>query len=274
MRLFKNIFVISLGLLFMSSATGAEPYRILITNDDGIKNPGLIALAESLSEEYEVIVSAPAKNMSGYSHATNLFKGPVKVDDIPHNGKYQAYAVHSTPADAARFGIIQMRNAGTAVDLVISGINRGSNIGSLSHLSGTIGAAMEAQYYDIPAIALNLDRKAIKADGYGAATDLVRKLIKQVRKNGLPKGVVLNVNIPHHSKGLVIVPMGPSIINVKSFTRTEQGHKPEISFFKPDKGKTTNDAEAYMNGYTTITPLQIDWTAKDMLPRLEKWDLK
>ena len=272
-RISMKILAGFLGFCMISSPVFAAPYHILITNDDGIDNPGLIALADSLSENYQVTVSAPAKNMSGNSHASNLFKGPMKVE-IKTDSTYPRFAVHGTPSDAARFGIVRMRNKGTPVDLVISGINPGSNIGALSHLSGTVGAAMEAQYYDIPAIALNLDRKVIKAEGYGAAIRLVTKIIGQIQHNSLPKGVVLNVNIPQHSKGLKIVPMGPSILAVKSYSETEKGYKPDLTFPKAEKGKVSNDAAAYMNGYTTITPLKIDWTAKEILPLLKNWALK
>lgn len=270
----QKLAALMIGVWFISAPAYGETYRIMITNDDGINNPGLVALAESLSEKYEVIVSAPAKNMSGNSHATNLFKGPVTIDEIPDNGKYISFAVHGTPADAARFGLIQMRNQGKTIDLVISGINPGSNIGSLSHLSGTIGAAMEAQYYDTPAIALNLDRKAIKEGGYAPAIDLVAKLITKVRQEGLPKGVILNVNIPHQSKGLKIVPMGPSILEVKSYRKAEDGFTAEVIFPVVAEGLTANDAEAYKNGYTTVTPLKIDWTAFEMLPKLKDWALE
>ncbi|MBL4800542.1 MAG: 5'/3'-nucleotidase SurE [Emcibacter sp.] len=272
-NVFIRFFMAAVGLYILSCPAVAAPYHILITNDDGIDNPGLIALAHSLSKDFHITVSAPAKNMSGNSHATNLFKGPVKVDE-KKTERYMSFAVHGTPADAARFGIIRMRNSGTPVDLVISGINPGSNIGALSHLSGTIGAAMEALYYDIPAIALNLDRKAQKANGYGAATNLVKKLIGKIRKNGLPHGVMLNVNIPHNAKGRLIVPMGPNIITVKSFIKTETGYKPDITFATAEKDKRGNDVAAYLNGYTTITPLKIDWTAQDILPQLRSWHLE
>lgn len=274
MNISARIVIIFLALFILPSSVLAQPYRILITNDDGIDNPGLIALAENLSGKYQVIVSAPARNMSGNSHATNLFKGPMKIDEIPHNGRYMGYGVHGTPADAARFGIIQMRNKATPVDLVISGINPGANISSLSHLSGTVGAAMEAQFYDIPAIALNLDRKAIQSEGYVPALTLVNKIIEQIRKNGLPRGIILNVNIPKQSKGLKIIPMGPSMLEVKSYSNTEAGYKPELFFPRPKPGETDNDTNAYLNGYTTITPLKIDWTAREILPALKEWDLE
>ena len=269
-----KIIMACLGLSLLSSFSMAEQYRILITNDDGFDNPGLIALAENLSEKYHVIVSAPAKNMSGNSHATNLFKGPVKVDEIQGNGKYTGYAVHGTPADAARFGIIQMRNKNMPVDLVISGINPGMNISTLSHLSGTVGAAMEAPYYDIPAIALSLDRRAIKTEGYKPAIILAIKLIGQIRKNGMPKGVVLNVNIPKQSKGLKVVPMGPSMLDIQFFAKKEDGYLAEIFLPKPELNRVDNDKDAFLNGYTTITPLKLDWTAQKMLPKLKAWDLK
>ena len=268
------IYLFLIGLFSFKATAYAENYRILITNDDGIQYPGLIALAENLSHDYEVIVSAPAENMSGNSHATNLFKGPVKVDELPENGKYQAFAVHGTPADAARFGLVQMRNQEKAINLVISGINPGSNIGSLSHLSGTIGAAMEAQYYDTPAIAINLDRKVIKEAGFTPAIDLVRRLIPEIRKNGLPRGVVLNANIPHQSKGLKIVPMGGSVLNVDSYTKTDEGFKANVTFPLPKADQTANDSDAYKNGFTTLTPLQLDWTATGMLPKLKEWRLE
>ncbi len=274
MIFFKKIIAACFSLWFLSSHVMAGQYRILITNDDGIDNPGLIALAENLSQNFQVIISAPAKNMSGSSHATNLFKGPMKVDDIQGNGKYTGFAVHGTPADAARFGIIRMKNRNMPVDLVISGINPGMNIGTLSHLSGTIGAAMEAPYYDIPAIALNLDRMAIKAEGYEPALILVNRIIGKIQKNGLPKGVILNVNIPKQSKGLKIVPMGPSMLDIQFFTKKEEGYLAEIFLPKPEPDRINNDKDAFLNGYTTITPLTIDWTAQKMLPKLKEWKLK
>ncbi|WP_339865570.1 5'/3'-nucleotidase SurE [Paremcibacter congregatus] len=274
MKFVKQLLIGCVTLAAFCSTSLAEEYRILITNDDGVDNPGLIALATDLAKDYQIIISAPAINMSGNGHAVNLFKGPVRVDKRDDIGPFTAYAVHATPADAARFGIVQMRHQGTPVDLVISGINPGSNIGALSHLSGTIGAAMEAQYYDTPAIALNLDRKAIKANGYGPAITLVRKLIHNIRQNPLPKGVILNANIPFNSKGILISPMGPSIIDVKVFRETPEGYQADITFLKPEGDKADNDVTGYQAGHTTLTPLKIDWTAREALDALNAWDLK
>lgn len=273
MLLTKKLLAGCFGLVALCDTSLADTYRILLTNDDGIDNPGLRALAKDLAQDYHVTVSAPAINMSGNGHAVSLFKGPVTVEEKDDLGPFSAYAVHATPADAARFGIIQMKTTGTPVDLVISGINPGSNIGALSHLSGTIGAAMEAQYYDIPAIALNLDRKAIKVGGYGPATELVRKLIKNIRKSPLPKGVILNVNIPQNSQGVLVSPMGPSIIEVKAYHKTDKGYKADVDFLRPAGPKTANDVTGYQAGYTTITPLKIDWTARKTLEQLKLWDL-
>ncbi len=266
------VYIFCTMLIFIQSAQATE-YRILITNDDGVDNPGLIALADELSKSYQVIVSAPAKNMSGSSHGTHLFKGPMKVDK--RTGKnYVIYAVHGMPADAARFGIVTQKNKGKPVDLVISGINPGSNIGSLSHLSGTIGAGMEAALNHIPAIALNLDRKAIKAHRYGKAISLVQKVIKKIQSSPMPEGTMLNINIPVNNKGIKIVPMGPELLWVESFGETDKGQKPKLKFHKSKPEDASNDVTAYQNGYVAITPLKLDWTAYKMLAEIRKWKLE
>ncbi|RBP52922.1 5'/3'-nucleotidase SurE [Arenicella xantha] len=261
-------------------ATDAKDFRILLTNDDGINAQGLHALVKTLSPHYDVVVSAPAKKWGGRSHGTLLWEGPMEVSkfnlknttsDTPAY-HVSAYSVQGLPADAARFGIIQQREKNQAVDLVISGINHGENLGSLSHLSGTIGSAMEGAYYGIPAIAVSIESKAAKENKFEAATQAVLTLVEGIRENGLPKGVVLNVNVPENAKGgMRIAPMDHDNVKVDGFTQT--GDKFEPTFSYPKANLSYSDMTVYEQGLIAVTPIQLDWTDHEAIKLMNTWDL-
>lgn len=168
------------------AAEGQGKFRILVTNDDGIHAEGLAAVAKELRTlDAEVVVVAPSEDRSGYSHAIT-YRDPFRAEEIrSESGELLGYSVNGTPADAALLGITGLQ-ADRRPDVVVSGINRGENLGAVAHLSGTVGAAMEATTLGIPAIAISLGR-APKMD-YAYAAQVAKSLVLLVRKNGLPLG--------------------------------------------------------------------------------------
>ncbi|MFC3053544.1 5'/3'-nucleotidase SurE [Kordiimonas pumila] len=255
------------------SANADEPYRILITNDDGITDAGLIALVDALSDNAEIIVAAPAVKWGGKGHGTNLWEGPMKIEPQQISGASHSYAVYGMPADAARFGILMANKLGKKIDLVISGINSGDNVGSASQLSGTIGAAMEALYYKIPSIAVSLDGDTAHKGSYGDAAHFIDTLVPEIRKNGIPEGTMLNINIPATIKGVKATPQGDYVVEVSSFEITEDGmFTPQITY--PDSKIPGSDSYEFTQGYITIAPLKLDNTDAEMLKTLGSWNLK
>lgn len=179
---------------------------ILITNDDGVKSPGIKAVAEAIIDFADVLVSAP------YFQQTSMGRSFPKSDDVGiieevildvNDSKIVAYGVHGSPATAVSHGILEL--AGRKPDLCISGINYGENVGLGLSCSGTIGAAFEADTYDIPALAFSLEERVIEnqhSSEFGEkrweqSKRIVRYFAKKVLKEGLPSGVaMLNINIP------------------------------------------------------------------------------
>lgn len=205
-------FLLSAFLLISASFTHAESLRILITNDDGIESPLLEALVLGLKQQYQVIVSAPRENQSGSSHASSS-SSPLKVEKINRRGSFFGYGVYGRPADAARFGILEL-GKDKAFDVVISGINRGANVGNVSHLSGTVGAAMEGLYHGIPSIAVSQDPRA--------NTDLSVRLTQQIlegfQQHGAPQGTLISINVPAGDvREVVVKPMGGSYLSFRPF---------------------------------------------------------
>ncbi|GGZ97808.1 5'-nucleotidase SurE [Arenicella chitinivorans] len=280
--LFTHLLCFSIALVSTSSAfgAGAKGFRILLTNDDGINAQGLQALVKALSPHYDVVVSAPTKKWGGRSHGTLLWEGPMEVSEFtltntnPDTPAYHvpAYSVQGLPADAARFGIIQQRQKKQAVDLLISGINHGENLGSLSHLSGTIGSAMEGAYYGIAAIAVSIESKAAKENKFDAATQAVLTLVEAIRENGLPKGVVLNVNVPENTKGGIrIAPMDHDNVKVDGFTKADDKFTPIFSY--PKANLPYSDMTVYEEGQIAVTPIQLDWTDHKTIKMMNTWNL-
>ncbi|WP_019530083.1 5'/3'-nucleotidase SurE [Dasania marina] len=269
----KNYQIMLSLLLFIASPAMADKkdYRILLTNDDGIHAAGLTALVNALSQDYKVIVSAPAKKWGGKSHATLLWEKPITVEEITLSNKAKGYSVHALPADAARFGIIHQRELNQPVDLLISGVNHGENLGTLSHLSGTVGAAMEGTYYGIPAIAVSIEKRAATENDFAATTEAIKILIEKIRENGLPVGTILNVNVPENAKGMRIAPMDGVNVSVDRFIKTNNDYKPVFSYPKAQMGYS--DMTVYSKGYIAVTPIKIDWTDHQSLQKMHAWDL-
>ena len=251
----------------------SQDYRILVTNDDGIESPllhNLVANLASLSR-VEIVVAAPDQNQSGSSQSS--VGGPLIVEKVRIEGAAEAYSISGRPADAVRFAVVQLQNP-NKFDLVISGVNRGANVGNVSHLSGTVGAAMEGVYHGLPAIAVSQEVTGVDAD---TSARFILQLVERYRSFGAPQGVVMAVNIPRgEPKGVAVRSMGDSYLKTKSYS--PGGDSEGGSFFEPERTivQSTNDSTdtyAYQNGFITITPLDFDWTAYSMIEDIETWGL-
>jgi len=269
--------VILLGEVARAADTPTK-LRILLTNDDGIEAEGLIALAKEIRTlEAEVTVVAPAEDKSGFSHSLT-YREPFRVEEVKAaDGQLFGYGVNGTPADAALLGI-RVLMAKRPPDLVISGINRGENLGAVAHLSGTVGAAMEATTLGIPAIAVSMGR-APQMD-YSYAAKITKAIALAVRKNGLPKGTCLNVNVPglpeKEIKGLLVVPQS----NWRGEIRHQEGKdlfgRPYFwrgFSITPPHASSDTDAGAFYRGFVTITPIKLDWTDHEVLKKVKKWEM-
>ena len=251
----------------------SQDYRILVTNDDGIESPllhNLVANLASLSR-VEIVVAAPDQNQSGSSQSS--VGGPLIVEKVSIEGAAEAYSISGRPADAVRFAVVQLQTP-NKFDLVISGVNRGANVGNVSHLSGTVGAAMEGVYHGLPAIAVSQEVTGVDAD---TSARFTLQLVERYRSFGAPQGVVMAVNIPRgEPKGVAVRSMGDSYLNTESYSPKSDSEGG--SYFEPERTivQSTNDSTdtyAYQNGFITITPLDFDWTAYSMIEDIETWDL-
>lgn len=251
----------------------AQTFRILLTNDDGIGSPLLHTLREELAAlpGIEVLVVAPAVNQSGSSHASGV--DPLQVDRFQVGGQFFGYAVHGRPADAVRFGIVSL-GEDKPFDLVVSGINRGANVGMVSHLSGTVGAAMEGIYLGVPALAVSQDTEGVDT---AASARLVARLVERYRRDGAPDGILLSLNIPRGAlRGIAVRPMGDSYLATASYRLVEE--RGESASYERERivvqaTDPDSDTWAYQAGYATLTPLRFDWTARDFIPELESWNI-
>lgn len=251
----------------------SQDYRILVTNDDGIESPllhNLVANLASLSR-VEIVVAAPDQNQSGSSQSS--VGGPLIVEKVSIEGAAEAYSISGRPADAVRFAVVQLQNP-NKFDLVISGVNRGANVGNVSHLSGTVGAAMEGVYHGLPAIAVSQEVAGVDTD---TSARFILQLVERYRSFGAPQGVVMAVNIPRGElKGVAVRSMGDSYLKTESYS--PKGDSEVGSYFEPERTivQSTNDSTdtyAYQNGFITITPLDFDWTAYSIIEDIETWDL-
>jgi 5'-nucleotidase len=244
----------------------AKPH-ILITNDDGIEAPGLRALVEGLQDMAKLTVVAPSHERSASAQSLTL-RQPIYCDQIADN----EYAVEGTPADAVILAFYTLLSE--KPDLVISGINRGANVGENVYYSGTVGAAMEGALNRVPSIALSLAYKGKDAD-FGPAVRFAQVLAPLVLKEGLPSGVLLNVNVPQRWNGDVRFVRQSSKItrNVLQPGKDPRGrnyywlHEQQIiEGIDPD-----TDQAAIRDGAISVTPLVIDHTHMASLNHLSSW---
>ena len=230
----------------------------------------MAVLKKELGKIAEVVVSAPRENQSGAAHS-GRFEG--RVERLEKDWQFFGYGVYGRPADAVRFGILEL-GKDNPFDLVVSGINRGANVGLVSHLSRTVGAAMETQYLGLPSIAVSQDVSGVDTENSAIFT---ANLVKKYQRDGAPEGTVISINIPAGEiMGVAARPMGDSYIHFQGFRET--GREGNIIEYEMDRNIVSaddpeSDTHAYQQGYITLTPLKFDWTDREMIQQIESWNL-
>ncbi len=241
--------------------------RILISNDDGYKADGIIQLAKSLSEIAEVIVVAPSENKSAASSSLTIGK-PLKPIQIEQN----IYAIDATPSDCVHLALCGFIKE--PIDLVVTGINFGANLGDDVIYSGTVAGAIEGRFLGLPSIALSLASWECKH--FETAGSVAKLLVNQIDKAPLTHNTIINVNVPD-------IPM-TEIKGIKS-TRLGNRHKSEPSiqdlkdpslYWIGENGKEADNGEgtdfhAVSNNFVSVTPLQIDLTKYSELKQVSEW---
>ncbi len=272
------------GVLAMVALCGfaqePEPCHLMLTNDDGIVSEGLIAVAELLAGDpsYRVTVVAPVEQQSGQGTALAI-RDEIEVRAHPAIAGWPAWAVRTTPAAATALGIAAVLE-GDPPALVVSGINRGENIGRSAWYSGTVGAARQAALAGVPAVAFSveLDWEDPRPDFVGAA-HWVLPVLDAVRDRGLPEGVYLNVNIPRDVaaiRGYRLARMGltPPEVAGYELVRSADGVRWFRSRWRPPAGgEPGTDIRALKQGWVTIVPLGLDHTDYHSLAVLQELEL-
>jgi 5'-nucleotidase len=242
---------------------------ILVTNDDGIESPGLKALAESLKSLDTVYIVAPDRERSAIGMAITLYH-PLRAKWIASN----TYASDGTPVDCVDLAISALLPERPA--LLVSGINHGQNLGNDIHFSGTIAAAKKGTFLGIPSLAISLT--SASEYHYETATSVARRFAKHVLANGMPDGILLNINVPNcpisEITGMQITRQDLGTYSANAITRLDRygnpyywigGERAEI-----DQGEDT-DLNAINNRRVSITPVQLDFTAHDQIEPLKRW---
>ena len=247
---------------------------ILISNDDGIEAEGIKALAKEIKKFATVIVAAPHTQQSAVGHSITM-SSPIRVREVLMFKNFYGYAVEGTPVDSVKLAVHTLLKD-KKIDLLISGINQGANTAINIIYSGTVSAATEGTILGIPSIAISLT--SYTYPDFSLAAKFASKIAKVVIKNGLPKGTLLNVNVPATKKikGVKITKQGKSSWDDTYEIRLDPGNRRYYwltgSMMKIDK---TNefDVKAVDEGYISVTPIHYDLTDYDTFEKIKKWKL-
>ena len=252
---------------------------ILVTNDDGITAPGLRTLVRCMRELGDVVVVAPDSPQSGMGHAitldNTLYSKRVVID--PEKGAPMEYSCSGTPADCVKLALQELLDR--RPDICVSGINHGSNSSINVIYSGTMSAAIEAGIEGIPSIGFSLCDYSWEAD-FTPAEEAVKRIVAEALENEIPKGVVLNVNIPKvdkdNLKGIKVCRQARANWKEKFDKRTNPSGKDYYwltgEFQLLDKGEDT-DEWALSQGYISVVPTQFDLTAHFAIQDINTWNL-
>lgn len=243
--------------------------KILVSNDDGVFAPGIRVLANELATIAEVEVVAPDRNRSGASNSLTLNR-PLTVKQM-ENGYYR---VEGTPTDCVHVALTGFLD--TEIDIVVSGINDGANLGDDILYSGTVAAAMEGRYLGLPAIAISMSGNQIKH--YETAAIIARQLVEKLQREGLPSQTILNVNVPdlpiEQIKGMQVTRLGSRHCAEQVVKDHDPRGRPIYWIGRPgseaDSGVGT-DFYAVNSGYVSITPLHLDMTNYKLFDQLSNW---
>ena len=254
--------------------TQTKPH-ILVTNDDGITAPGILALKDTLAEVGRVTVLAPNRNWSASGHVKTMHK-PLRVDEVTLPDGTRALATDGAPSDAVALAFLGLVER--PIDVVVSGVNHGANLGHDVTYSGTVAAAMEGTIAGVPAIAVSLASHTY--DDYSLAARFAALLTHQVLARGVPQGVLINVNVPpmpaDGMAGVLVTRMGLRIYRDELVRRVDPRGRPYYWIGGPEPTgveKEGTDIWAIANGYISVTPLRLDLTDHNLLETVQEWDL-
>lgn len=249
--------------------------QILLTNDDGIYAPGITALKHNIQELGQITVVAPDIEQSGVGHSIT-FSQPLRVREVHLNNEFIGYGVRGSPADCVKLAICKiMKNK---PDVVISGLNMGANVGIHILYSGTVAAAVEAAIMGFPSIAVSFEISGEYADVNDAAK-VARGIIGCITRHKLPRGSLLNVNIPSCPSGMIkgikITRQFAHDFKENFEKRVDPGGKAYYWLIGTDKTlhhEEGTDISALNEGYISITPLRYDLTDHCLYKKIEAWD--
>lgn len=248
---------------------------ILVTNDDGVHAKGIIALIEMVKPYGEVIVVAPLHGNSGMSHAITV-KVPIRYKKLKEEENVTIYGCNGTPVDSVKLAMSEIVHR--KPDLIVSGINHGSNASISIVYSGTMAAVIEGCIYRIPSIGFSLLDFSSHAD-FSGTIPYGRKIIENTLINGLPKGTCLNVNFPavpkEDIKGVKICRQARGIWKEEFEKRLDPRNGEYFwltgYFENSENGSNDTDEWALGNNFISIVPIEIDFTAYDKMDFFKQW---
>lgn len=252
--------------------------RILLTNDDGIFAEGLQVLVQEIKKIAETYVVAPDHEQSATGHAITMHR-PLRAEKVRyfHSENVHAWSVNGTPADCVKLGVEALLP--TRPDLVVSGINRGANLGTDVIYSGTVSAAIEGTVLGIPAVAVSLTE--YDNPRYEYAAQFTARLARQLAEREIPEGLLLNVNVPGcdpgRIKGVAVCPLG-----IRQYINTfEKRTDPRGRTYYwlagelvDSDGNEDTDVAAIENCKISITPIQQNLTNFDLLEKIKGWKIE
>jgi len=248
--------------------------EILLTNDDGIYSEGIQVLRKQLEKIAKVTIIAPDRERSTIGHAMTLRK-PLRINEVNINGDYLGYSIDGTPVDCVIMGLLEiMKNS--KPDMVVSGINRGPNLGDDIIYSGTVSAAMEGAMRNVPSLAVSI--AAYENFKFESAALVTKNIVSHLIKNNLPSNLILNINVPNIDydkiEGIVVTRHGKRV------------YQDEIKIIHDPQGTThywlggdlpegkiepDTDFEAIYHHKVSITPLSLDLTDYNNMPKVKDW---
>jgi len=246
--------------------------HILLTNDDGIGAPGLLALKQALEPSGKITVVAPSRNYSAAGHRKTMHK-PLRIDETQLSDGSPAWVCSGAPSDCVALALLGFVKE--KVDLVVSGINPHHNLGQDVTYSGTVTAAIEAVIAGVPGMAVSTEAQS-PAD-FELTARAAAHIVGAAARHGLPANTLLNVNVPPAPiKGLRITRQGLRVYRDELVERRDPRGRPyywiggEMPTGIAEEG---TDFWALEHGYVSLTPLQLDLTAYKVMPALEQWQI-
>ncbi|MEA1875649.1 MAG: 5'/3'-nucleotidase SurE [Bacteroidota bacterium] len=255
-----------------------EKPLILVTNDDGYKAPGIRHLVEVARKFGEVLLVGPMKGQSGMSHAVTLHE-PIRLKKISEEPGLRVFACSGTPADCVKIALNQILDV--KPDLLLSGINHGSNASVSLFYSGTVAAAVEGCMNSIPSIAFSVDNHSIDAD-FRLAVHYIGPVIRAALKNGMPDITCLNINFPdvpkEECKGIRVCRQTKGVWKEEFEHRVDPQGRDYYwltGFFSNEEPKETDTDEYLMQQkYAAIVPIKVDVTDYEAIKAIGEWELE